>query len=154
MEDNDAPVPRIRGGRGKGRPNYNASKFLDVVEDIQPTNNVDWEIVGERYQEVMGEAVVRSVISLKRYFNTLHKKNQKPTGSSTLDPITRRAREIYQDIYRRESVTTLGYVLEPGDTGIFAESEDADDGHGARPGFISRPSAILSHCRQRLSGKR
>lgn len=115
MEQNE-PVTRSKG-RQKGAVNYQNELLLDIIEEVLPVGNEDWQVVAARYRSRSSEIAFRSAEDIKRhYMDKLCMKFKKPTGASTLPPLAHRAQELYSRILTKESC------------GVFGDSDEYNEG--------------------------
>jgi hypothetical protein len=94
--------------------------LLDVIEDIIPIGNPDWEKVWDRHV-VCYPKKDWTAISLRRKFQELAEKN--PTGDPNCQPHVRSAKRIHQLIVK----ATDGLDGQSGDDDVLPPNDNDDD---------------------------
>ena len=117
----------------KGQNNYSNEELdcmLTLLEQHLPCDQEEWQLVLGKHNSASEEWWGRDVFSLKRKYQTLHRKKT-PTGDPNCPPNVRRAKRIH---YRIKDKCEIGDVEEEiniqGDflkDGVTEEDDDDDD---------------------------
>eukprot|EP00730_Choanoeca_flexa_P006874 TRINITY_DN12238_c2_g7_i2.p1 TRINITY_DN12238_c2_g7~~TRINITY_DN12238_c2_g7_i2.p1 ORF type:complete len:321 (+),score=51.27 TRINITY_DN12238_c2_g7_i2:409-1371(+) len=130
MASNRSQTARRRKNSNRGQ-NYaveDIEKLLDVVEQVLPVCNSDWQTVFSRWQSVKDRKTpVRDVGSIRAKYRKLVS-STKRTGDPDMPADVRRAKSIERDIEQKIMATTLSTV-EPEDNHTELERTNTVDVH-------------------------
>jgi len=131
-------------GRRNGMPNIDREGVMFLVEELLPASSLEWEELTERYQIERGEVPgTRSGEDMKNlFYRKMAQNGKKPTGTHTLDAMTRRCQQIMKSIAENNAALDVGdHSDDNSSDGEYPDDEAATTVNGVMPSSTSYGTA-------------
>ena len=113
------------GGSGSRFSREEKTILLDLIEDVMPFSNSEWQKVGLAYNEKVDEEREREWLNLRKLFRTLWN-HSVPTGDPKCPPDVKRAKRLYWSIKAKSGMET-GSDIEISSSDDEMDDDDDDE---------------------------